>query len=136
MTQQEILDGNKMIAEFLGWSDKLHQTMSPDISTGFKNEYMRFDSPCGTQSLSYYYKDFTECLPYQSSWSWLRPVVEKIEGIKDDGINWDWCVTIERDFCCITKGGENPLCEYQGHDKIRNVFYAVVQFIKFHNDQK
>ena len=58
--EQSILDGNKLIANFMGW----------EVSTKGK-DWLRHDIPCG------YIKIHPECLKFHSSWDWLMPVVEK-----------------------------------------------------------
>ena len=52
-----------------------------------------------------------------------------------DGVNWDYCVTIERDFCVISHKGESPIVEVQGEEesKIQVVYDAIIQFIAFYN---
>jgi len=136
-TTKELINNAIVIAKFMGWQDKPHQTMSPDKSTNFSNEYMRFESPDGNTSLSYYHDDFLSIpqLDFTSCWGALMPVVEKIESIMSDGVNWDYCVTIERDFCVISHKGESPIVEVQGEEesKIQVVYDAIIQFIAFYN---
>lgn len=54
MNQQEIIEGNKLIAEFIGWQYN---------SKGFWEQTIF---------------DFHKELKFHKSWDWLMPVVEKI----------------------------------------------------------
>ncbi len=138
MTTEQIIEGNKLIAMFMGWKDVINHTLSPDISTGFKNEYPRFTSPCGTQSLSYYYEDFSEVLLYHNSWSWLMPVVEKIESIGQTYVEFG------KKHCRIQPILYNAkkdcmewqiLHETQCATKIESVYTAITSFITWYNQQ-
>ena len=62
MKESEIIEGNKLIAEFMGakWSK----------SSGY--EFSMFASA---------YSNCGKTLKFYSSWDWLMPVVEKIENI-------------------------------------------------------
>jgi len=67
---------------------------------------------------------------YHSDWNWLMPVVEKIESLGYDVIiNGEWCninsVELEDDICDISIKG-----------KINAVYLAIVEFIKWHNENK
>ena len=70
-------------------------------------------------------------LSYHTSWDWLMPVVEKIESISDTELT---CMTAE-------------IKEYQfqiylsntclrGTNKLELIYQAVVEFIKWYNQQK
>lgn len=116
LTEQEILEGNKLIAEFLGIEKKIY----------------------GETGITYYidnipYQLFK--LKYHSSWDWLMPVVEKIE--LDNSavvINNNECMivhygkpdeSIEKDFSKTFNSGNT---------KIETTWIAVVAFIKFYNN--
>lgn len=62
MTQEEKIEGNKLIAEFMDIETTLHDC----------NVFYRFGC---------YLKDVS-VLEYHSSWNWLMPVVEKIKQLK------------------------------------------------------
>lgn len=72
---------------------------------------------------------------YHSDWNMLMLAVNKIESIKEDGLNWTYCVTIERGHCCISRHGEDPIVEVQGedNDKLGVTYRAVVKFIEWYN---
>lgn len=109
MTTEE---GNKLIAEFMGFTRKDR----PIPSGGWKHWHIK---PFG------YFED--EQLLYHSSWDWLMPVVEKIESIGNYGY---YEVDIFGNCCDI--GGK---IETTGITKIDAVFKAVVQLIQWYNTQ-
>ena len=70
-------------------------------------------------------------LDYSGSWDWLMPVVEKIETLGY--------------FCMINKwtsvytgsdGERIQVTTVEGKSKIKNTYKAVVEFIKWYNQQK
>ena len=61
LTQEEIITGNKLIAEF--------------ITIEIKDGWYYFDHPIIHEAELAYFKNFR----FHSSWDWLMPVVEKIE---------------------------------------------------------
>lgn len=121
MSEQEILDSNRLIADFM------------QIDYSGKEQFMWRPGA---------YIPFTEkCLRYHSSWSWIMPVIEKIEK--------EFTVKIIRyadelsNVCEIETTEDDPLqitycCgyDYDGKTKIQVVFDAVVEFIKWYNQNK
>ena len=113
MENNEILEGNKLIAEFMGLKKQ-----------GFgANEYF-IDN-------GYRIVATSNGLQYHTSWDWIMPVVEKIE---DDG----YIVYIKQEICYIrnkTNSIKNLvyMCHYP---KITAVFMVVVEFIKWYNENK
>ncbi len=85
---------------------------------------------------------------YNESWSWLMPVVEKIESIQFPSPSMIKCIVeIKSDSCRIFKGEWNEDKEgfisyvsYDGNEerytKIQATWLCVVDFIKFINEQK
>lgn len=131
MNKQEILEGNKLIAEFM------------DIVPikGF-NEHTGKDY--------WYYnnsemKDYEALPDYNFSWDWLMPVIEKINMLHYDvEINSG----LRRINISVTDVG---LCDdipeyneefrgnsslYSNLSNIECVFTAIVEFIKWYNQQK
>lgn len=114
MTQEEILEGNKLIAEFMGYDY-------------FKNHYIHRDSntPIGNM--------FTEDkIQYHSSFDWLMPVVEKIEAL-------GYSVFIQNDCCWLRvarAGMKIPIITHLSDNKITSTYKAVIEFIKWYNHQK
>lgn len=68
---------------------------------------------------------------YHTSWDWLMPVVEKIE------YDYMYSVSPTWEHCVIQNAGENSeklYIETDGQSKIEATYYAVVEFIKWYNE--
>ena len=111
MSNEEILTGNKLIAEFMGGKLDSHQS-------------------------KYYYfinkgRYETE-LKYNSSWYWLMPVVEKIEASGFD-------VNIKGITCSINRICEDEtIIQFVLGDRTRKielVWSVLLEFIKWYNAQ-
>lgn len=122
-------ESNRLIAEFMGWGDAEHSTISPDVTTNYENKYKRFDSPDGKHSLSYYWDDFAAELKYDIDWSWLMPVVGKI------ALMLDTMESSPAKSSALIEGirlarnvARMPLCSTIGE-----VLERVIQFITWYN---
>lgn len=80
---------------------------------------------------------------FNTSWDWLMPVVEKIEEIPLEEVEGSYKVhrfnvKIESFYCIITdvKDEHRELIVADDGDKRSNVYYAVVEFIKWYNENK
>lgn len=106
-----VRDANYLIAAFMGYED-FKQT-----GAVIKDASMKF------------------VLCYDSMWSELMPVVEKIESIKThtEQSYGDYYVTIFQCSCHIHKLIGRPIAESQGENKIQAVFEAVTKFIQWFN---
>lgn len=105
MTQQEITEGNKLIAEFMGMKYNSH---SGQCTEGFmKGKYGKW---------------------FLTSWDWLMPVVVKIE--KDHCHNFE--TIIYSASCHIRSITGTPSFMGTGK-KIEAIWQAVLEFIKYHN---
>lgn len=116
MTQEEITEGNILIAEFMGGkklvnNDGLFTYWGPDNFQHESGEYLK----------------------YHSSWDWLMPVVEKIESL--------YCLEVSiRKFDCIVE--TSGLCRPRyfvvrsSTRKIESAFGVVIDAIKWINDKK
>lgn len=117
MSEQEIIEGNKLIAEFIG------------IKQNDFGHWINKDHLLGSQS-----KLFDFELKYHSSWDWLMPVVEKIENDLQDSFNVD---IINKNQCEIVRNGNEFICGYGfetvNHSKIEAVYNSIVEFIKWYN---
>jgi hypothetical protein len=127
MTTEEVLEKNKLIAEFMGGKmivtdyHGINIIEFPDKST----------------------KDL-HGLKYHKSFDWLIPVVEKIESIHDDFHGY-FGVHITSNSCAIqgTKLNtsiENPhyayFAEWHGTTKIEATYIAVVNWIRWWNQKQ
>jgi ribosomal protein S18 acetylase RimI-like enzyme len=115
---------NELIAEFMGY-----KLITPEMRR----------NPEGW-SRGYWQKDYPEkqdvlCaeghgMHYHDSWSWLMPVVEKIESL---GFNF-W---IGKYASSVTKEGSgDPSFTVKGNSKLKVVYDAVTEFIKWYNENK
>ena len=114
MTQQEIIAGNKLIAEFMGI--KLH---------GGGTSVFDWVEPSPLDA---------DKLAYHSSWDWLMPVVEKIEATKCRTTN-DYEDIIINGCSCLISVHDFHLSTVEV-TKILAVWKAVVEFIKWDSSQK
>ena len=121
----ETIEGNKLIAGFMG-----HEVMEEEA-------FLSGDYEQG--------KDMTNIrvdvsLRYHESWDWLMPVVEKIEDIQDgnegDSIRGHiYEVTIKQGNI-VTIQGDGCSIWADASPKILSVWIAVVEFIKWYNQNK
>lgn len=123
MTQQE---GNKLIAEFMGWKCEYSKQTNGEtyfiIERGEKLEYP------------------IEHLQYHSSWDWLMPVVEKIEGLGFDtavcGISVGEENIIECLISPVIKNNNIEVHIKQSGEKIKILWQSIILFIQWYNTQK
>lgn len=115
-------DNNKMIAEFMGYTQP-------------HPEY---------PSTTYWYKEGKApltILSFDTDWNWLMEVVEKIENIKDKQ-GCTFFVEISKEKVHIKyyyKGEEFEnifIHNYKGRTKKETLYDAVVEFIEYYNQQK
>lgn len=103
------LDNNKMIAEFMGL----------DYIKGLDKFYN-----CGFE---------VGKLNYHTSWDWLMPVVEKIEGL---GYTFEKNYQpIDRDWQCLIVKGNDILHQQFDRKSLNASYNLVVDFIKWYNTQ-
>ena len=70
MKDEEIIAGNKLIAEFMGCYGASHFCANEEVYRyGFKDTHI---------TERWHESEFSERTPYNSSWDWLMPVVTKI----------------------------------------------------------
>ena len=118
MSEQEIIKGNALIAEFMGF----------EFFKSLGYTTLNFDETLRLK----YLRDFK----FHSSWNWLMPVVLKINTMD----NFDYSVKIFTMDCQIenSKGEIIARCEckYNPDELINSVWEAVVEFIKWYNSWK
>ena len=118
MKTSKTLEGNKLIAEFM-----ITQKPSDDFCVNWKDK-IEFSVFMNGKSKTYLYSK----LKFHSSWDWLMPVVEKIEDLGHG-------VTIYRKGCQIN----DVHCTNTGfrhNSKIEETYQAVIEFIKWYNENK
>lgn len=120
-------ENNRIIAEFMGWKEQTDPT---------ERWFGSFREPNGILHKN----TNTEPLLFHSSWDWLMPVVEKIEGLENSIYQVDImqegarilkrCKHFDKPIdCTVSKMPE-------GTTKLEATYKAVVQFIKWYNENK
>lgn len=122
MSEQEILKGNKLIAEFLGIEKKIY----------------------GETGITYYidnipYQLFK--LKYHSSWDWLMPVVEKIEKLSTISFECKYYdpdykredYEVKSFYFIYSYSSQNKKFIANSNNKLEAYWLAVVEFIKYYN---
>ena len=139
MNNQEILEGNKLIAEFTGFEIKNNKIIY-DPSDVPPDELLIGWCLCN--------------LKYHCAWNWLMPVINKIESLDLRKNGYDFSkVKFMGDyveiFCYANYRGTSYYWKYwmdiagtfhkhpnQCESKILAAFSAVVEFIKWYNKNK
>ena len=110
-------DNNKMIAEFMGYTQP-------------HPEY---------PSTTYWYKEGKApltILSFDTDWNWLMDVVEKIENFEDENRCAKYNFIIEQSFVEIIDNNNSDTLFFTDNDtKQISVYKAVVEFIKYYNDE-
>lgn len=115
----EIENGNRLIAEFMGWKSVLYANLP--------NRMHRTDEK-GVQ-----WADDIRNFKYHSSWDWLMPVVEKIQSLHCN-------VNIINKYCQIIRFKEGGYGEIEytrtwtmADTKIENTWQSAISFIQWYN---
>lgn len=116
---KELVEGNKLIAEFMGY-EYFNDHKLNGIKGVLKKE--------GKLSLHANIIDKSFCTKYHSSWDWLMPVVEKIEHNITPVEILDTQCRIGR-----TIYNKEEILVSSDESKIESVWQAVVQFIQWYN---
>lgn len=118
-TDQSIVDGNKLIAEFMGFEFVANQS-----------RYMLTISDFLENELASTYK-------FKISWDWLMPVVDKIESLNevcDFNINYCSVYGHEVSVSNLYKNTFNPY-SVKDETKIEAVYNACLKFIQYYNQK-
>lgn len=157
MTQEEIIEGNKLIAEFMGW-----KLITPEM----RRNPDTWDNSYYEKEVEDWYEENGEKIvfmdtrtlcsvtktKYHSSWDWLMPVVEKISMTNNgDGskqryfFNTNRCAKFKENVndkpIKIRIGGvcfnyNAPNIKINGYDEKECTWLAVIEFIKWYNVHK
>jgi len=115
MTKEEILEGNKLIAEFMG-AIAIDNYPDHALLDFVKKENYPNDSRYHSNSL----------LRYHFDWSWIIPVIKRIESVRNI------TVAIAASTCRIWNFTD-CLFSMFGETKEEAVFSAIIQFVKYYN---
>ena len=123
MTQEEIVQYNKLCAEFLGYAN-----LTPDDKDF--DFYEKLDGVLG--------KRFEpKSLKFHSDWNWIMVVVEDIENKLNDSFNVD---IVNKNQCEIVRNGEEFICgagfDTINHHKKEAVVEAINQFLIWYEENK
>lgn len=128
MTQEQIIEGNKLIAEFMG----------AVVNNYTLGEYEMYGIvSCLEDGENEQHFFIPNEMLFHYSWDWLMPVVDKIESIifnKDNSFN----VTIgSTNFCVIqdSNGEVYESIEDYRESKLLTTYVAITEFIKWYNEQ-
>lgn len=124
MTKQEIEEGNILISEFVGPSQKWNDSKKGPIKLYRSGLYSQ-SANCEAHELKFH-----------CSWDWIMPVAIKISKDFDFSLSSVglWACAVSRKNC---DWEDKHLGDMGGHepDVITNVFLAIVQFLKWYNKQ-
>lgn len=151
MTNKEIIEGNKLIAEWFGY-----------VTDGNENPrfYVEDHLECIVNGIDYWETTdeewsswlYPKQMKFHSSWDWLMPVIDKIESLegsnpfKDnpkvklqgDHIEIFWYATFRgkcifwKDYMGIDGNSYSHLA--QEESRILAVFKAIIEFINWYNE--
>jgi len=119
--KKEILEGNKLIMKFM----ELKPTEWGGMYSISHNH-----CTCRESTPEKALDGFASIAKYHESWDWLMPIVEKI----DSRTPYDPCVTIEYNWCSIKVPDGRFDIEIVGNSRIEATYKAVVEFIKWYNE--
>ena len=122
-----IVENNKLIAEFMGWKE--NKDMEVKLTSG---------------GITYYFQKNDEaCIPetmcYHSDWNWLMKVVEKIHSMQSYGViinpNGTYIQDEDDKLICITFKNEEVNGEIISSSNIEATFNCCAEFVKWYNEQ-
>ena len=118
---ENIIENNTIFAEFLDWE-------FDDLSETFETPFLKLVDPeaFGDEQFSCKLQDFE--LEFHSDWNWLMEVVEKIESL-------GYRIEIVKHICRIYLSNKETIIISENTPKIEAVYNAVVEFIKWYNNQ-
>jgi len=124
MKESKILEGNKLIAEFMGWGNVVDYISEIEV-------YHRASPSCSSMFIKFPVLLYN--FKYNESWDWLMPVVEKIESL-------GYALKIIQNNCFIYGSTMGDHTEYfknvgYGESKLESTWLTVVEFIKWYNEQ-
>lgn len=124
MTQEEVNEGNRLIAEFMDYKV-------------FEKKYPR-NHGIGGGIIEGPREVLLHNIKYNTSYDGLMPVVEKIEAI--DGVNVritrSTAIYFTEHFGVGEGAGAKKIAESIDGTKIENIYSAIIQFITWHNKIK
>jgi len=131
MEQNEIIEGNRLIAEFLGWK---YEVSDGQLDAYFEGERMWCDRPKALHDV------LLKGFRFHESWNKLMPVVEKVARIPFPDAQYNGQTYYPRTFGMIADNGQimvriNASPVILADTLIEATWLAVVDFIKWYNSQ-
>ena len=143
---QEIVEGNKLIAEFMGYKYIPFNPETPNLVCGWWK-----DGKIGRNFLCRTHKQ----LPYRNSFTYLMEVIDKIEDLDDSKHYYQWEMEdgMRSNFICYEFDISRYSCEVyleleldpailiagdynkKYPTRIEAAFWCVVEFIKWRNER-
>lgn len=141
LPSEQIQEGNKLIAEFDGWKLRSENFVNSDRDT-----FPWWEKFVNGKVVRTYHHDILlakgrfEFGSYHSSWDWLMPVVEKIEDLENGSaffveIRISWCEIGVNTQYAMAFDIDMPTIKRREDVKILAVWKAIIDFIKWHNEQ-
>ena len=123
------IDNNKLIAEFMGYPKK---QINKGIARLEENKYV--------WGQTYYYINgdwrAEDYLLFHLDWNWLMQVVDKIESFEDNNRCAKYNINIEQSFVeIIDKNTDDTIVETDADTKIEATYKAIIEFIKYYNNE-
>jgi hypothetical protein len=120
---------NKLIAEFMGYPKK---QINKGIARLEENKYV--------WGQTYYYINgdwhAEDYLLFHLDWNWLMQVVDKIESFEDNNRCAKYNINIEQSFVeIIDKNTDDTIVETDADTKTQATYKAVIEFIKYYNNE-
>ena len=139
MGQNKIIEGNKLIAEFMKNPCKIWEDPDPVLNTDYHCTHLERKG-VGIFTVTYnfgfseadaFQEELTDSIPpYNFSWDWLMPVVEKIESLGYD-------FSIDNCYVRIWDGGQSDFeMTFSEPTKLLTTYFAVIEFIKWYNNER
>jgi hypothetical protein len=132
MKQEEIIEGNILIARFMGYKTYKELQTLPEEDKFLSDCFFMHDNA------DFNFNWEPESLRYQSDWNWLMKVVEKIESLDyDPKVTHTYSVDISGNGTTIqpnTWAGERWMIRHnKKNERKMCTWLCVVDFIKFYN---
>lgn len=132
MTQEEIVEGNKLIAEFMGFKPWVDFNIQLGFCELNINKYSTYEDGMGHIPHACTFKE----LRFHSSWDWLMPVIDKIGTILfEDNILPDY---IDRSYvksdCYENDTTKSILINLSIFASLEDVYEETIDFIKWYNE--
>ena len=116
---------NRLIAEFMGFE------LQNNPNERWFNQWFT------KETLNKPYNSRIEILHFDTDWNWLMEVVEKIENIEDENRCSKYNFEMVQTFVeIIDNNNSDTIVEIDKNTKIQATYKAVVEFIKWYNEQK